>query len=402
MGKTTTTKVFRLSLACLVIILLGGAFALLLSGNRAAVQPVRAERELYNDLSVVGPPTLPAATVNAIFTRLGSPMVGTGSVVEQTSRQTGIDDAFALAVWWTETNDGAAGVGLADRNPGSVRGSIGYPSAYDGYTIYPSYTDAIIYWFHMLKNRYVANGLNTVYAISHPYVGTSTSYLWAGKVVNLMLRYRGEAPPPTPVPTLAPSPTYSPLLPHHQRVSNASGWNAPPIQQPDTLPTQAHSPSLFQQSALSPTIAWSIALVALLLALVIALWARMLPTPAPAPVLVGASLYGRPPFVNSSPFENPYAQYQRAWNRPYPHTPQSQANPAPLLRLPTHPLPTEPLSGAFGTYPENPFARLPETPGKLRRTILLPPQPESKQGEEAIPVETTRSRPTGLLARYGK
>src|SRR5258708_19326536 len=41
------------------------------------------------------------------------------------SRQYQIDDAFALSVWWTETNDGAAGVGLADRNPGSVRGSVG-------------------------------------------------------------------------------------------------------------------------------------------------------------------------------------------------------------------------------------------------------------------------------------
>jgi len=146
------------------------------------------------DLSVVGRPSLPAATVNTIFKNLGSPMLGTGQIVEQASQQTNIDDAFALAVWWTETNDGAAGVGLADRNPGSVRGSIGYPSAFDGYTIYPSYSAAIVYWFNMLKNRYVDQGLNTVYLISRPYVGTASSPLWAGKVVALMLKYRGEAP----------------------------------------------------------------------------------------------------------------------------------------------------------------------------------------------------------------
>ena len=81
------------------------------------------------------------------------------------------------------------------RNPGSVRGSVGYPSAYDGYTIYPSYSAAIVYWFNMLKNVYVNQGLSTVYLISHPYVGTSSSPLWAGKVVALMLKYRGEAPP---------------------------------------------------------------------------------------------------------------------------------------------------------------------------------------------------------------
>jgi hypothetical protein len=122
-------------------------------------------------------------------------MVGTGQAVEAASRAQNIDDAFALAVWWTETNDGAAGVGLADRNPGSVRGSVGYPSAYDGYTIYPSFSAAVTYWFSMLKKVYIDRGLTTVSAISHPYVGTSTSYLWAGKVIALMQRYRGEAPP---------------------------------------------------------------------------------------------------------------------------------------------------------------------------------------------------------------
>jgi len=162
------------------------------------------------DLSVVGKPTLPAATVDAILKDLGSPMSGTGQVVEQASQQANIDDAFALAVWWTETNDGAAGVGLADRNPGSVRGSVGYPSAYDGYTIYPSYSAAIVYCFNMLKNMYVNRGLSTVYLISHPYVGTSSSPLWAGKVVALMLKYRGEAPP-TPI-----------VLPHGKRVIEPS------------------------------------------------------------------------------------------------------------------------------------------------------------------------------------
>ena len=162
------------------------------------------------DLSVVGKPTLRAATVDAILKDLGSPMSGTGQVVEQASQQTNIDDAFALAVWWTETNDGAAGVGLADQNPGSVRGSVGYPSAYDGYTIYPSYSAAIVYWFNMLKNIYVNRGLSTVYLISHPYVGTSSSPLWAGKVVALMFKYRGEAPPP-PI-----------VVPHGKRVIEPS------------------------------------------------------------------------------------------------------------------------------------------------------------------------------------
>lgn len=164
---------------------------------RAAQRAIPAE-----DLSITGQPSLPAATVDAIFKRLGSPMAGIGQVVTQASRQSNIDDAFALAVWWVETNDGAAGVGLADHNPGSVRGSVGYPSAFDGYTIYPSYSAAVVYWFNMLRNNYVNHGLSSVYALSYRYVGTSNSPVWAGHVVALMLKYRGEAPPaPTAVPT---------------------------------------------------------------------------------------------------------------------------------------------------------------------------------------------------------
>src|SRR5216117_2483575 len=160
-----------------------------------------SQRMPTGDLSVVGKPSLPAATIDAILKDLGSPMSGMGQVVAQASQKTTIDDAFALAVWWTETNDGSAGVGLADRNPGGVRGSVGYPSAFDGYTIYPSYSAAISYWFNMLKNMYVNRGLSTVYSISHRYVGTYSSALWAGKVVALMLKYRGEAPP---VPIVVP------------------------------------------------------------------------------------------------------------------------------------------------------------------------------------------------------
>jgi len=187
-------------LLSIMILMAGGGGALLWdylqgsTGGRAAA-----------DLSVVGTPSIAAATVDAIFTRLGSPMVGTGKVVEQASRQANIDDAFALAVWWTETNDGAAGVGRADRNPGSVRGSVGYPSAFDGYTIYPSYTAAIRCWFSMLRNNYVNRGLSSVYVIARPYVGTSSYPLWAGKVIKLIYRYRGIAPPP-PVATVRPKP----------------------------------------------------------------------------------------------------------------------------------------------------------------------------------------------------
>jgi len=235
------------------------------------ISPVKAASQALpdGDLSVVGKPTLPAATVDAILKNLGSPMSGTGQVVEQASRQANIDDAFALAVWWTETNDGAAGVGLADRNPGSVRGSVGYPSAYDGYTIYPSYSAAIVYWFNMLKNMYVNQGLSTVYLISHPYVGTSSSPLWAGKVVALMLKYRGEAPP-API-----------VVPHGKRVIKLSisiSVTPIPVLQKQQVQSRVdktpknNTSSIVQQENTSPTSStttYAIVFFTLLLALAI-------------------------------------------------------------------------------------------------------------------------------------
>ena len=158
-----------LPILCLLFILIAGSATLLWQvQNRQQGQAASLDAG-----NVIGPPSLPAATVNSIFARMGSPMAGTGAVVEQAARATNIDDAFALGVWWTETNDGEAGVGLADRNPGSVRGSYGYPSAYDGYTIYPSYAAAIVDWFNVLKSRYVSRGLTSAYSICYPYVGVT-------------------------------------------------------------------------------------------------------------------------------------------------------------------------------------------------------------------------------------
>jgi hypothetical protein len=323
-----TRYLFRVSLLCMVIILLGGAFALLIAVGSLDTSfgplayPARAAQAGFDDLSVVGPPSLPAATVNAIFSRLGSPMSGTGAIVEQMSQQTRIDDAFALGVWWTETNDGAAGVGLADHNPGGVRGSAGYPSAHDGYTIYPDYSSAIVYWFHLLRNQFVDRGLTTVYAISHPYVGTSSSPLWAGKVTSLLLHYRGEAPSAT---TPAPTPTFSPNLPHHRPA--ASGAD---LQAGAQHAAAAVQPGLLQQDA-QPATAWWIALAALLLALAIVLWAvKFLPDTSVVGVMA--------------------------------------------LRLPSRPMSTPDAN------PASLFAYLPETPGttKIRRTVLVP----SRQDDE--------------------
>src|SRR5258706_1318558 len=274
-------RLFQIIVISLVIILIGGGIALLLQlpAARFSVQHAGATLLVSNrqdgDLSVVGQPSLPAATVDAIFSRMGSPMVGTGKVIEQVASQVHIDDAFALAVWWTETNDGASGVGLAYHNPGGVRGSIGYPSGSGGYAIFPSYASATTYWFHLLRNNYVDRGLSTVYAISHPYVGTSSSYLWAGKVVALMMRYRAEAPPPSPTPLVTPRPTVSAnTLRHHKMVAVTDADFSVLLREVLEPPREAAAATMQPSAAnaLPAGIEYMIVTFVLLLALLIAAW----------------------------------------------------------------------------------------------------------------------------------
>jgi hypothetical protein len=263
----------------LLVVLLGSCLTLLWQSQH--VQKGRAD-----DSVVVGVPTLPAATVDAIFQQNGSPMTGTGQIVVQEASQYNVDDAFALAVWYVETSDGAAGVGSADLNPGSVRGSAGYPSAYDGYTIYPSYAAAIADWFQLISTRYVGGGLTSVYTIAPSYVGTSSSGEWADKVVTLMATYRGEAPPttaasnptPTPAPQLEP---FRPSLPAHK---------GPVISTHKSTTTPA-KPSVTARSGNAvPSMNTMLAIASsLLLALMLALWGIWLRRPGTTDTIVSAA-----------------------------------------------------------------------------------------------------------------
>ncbi|GCE10445.1 hypothetical protein KTT_03040 [Tengunoibacter tsumagoiensis] len=240
----------------MLLVLLGGALSLAWQSQQAAITHADAS-------TIVGPPSLPAATVETILKRLGSPMAGNGQVIEQAARDTNIDDAFALAVWWTETNDGAAGVGAGYHNPGGVRGSGAYAIGGGGYTIYPTYADGITDWFNIVKSRYINRGLTTVYTLCTPYVGTSSAYSWADKVVNNMSRYRSEAPPPTPTPTPTPFPdTYQ-----RNHVLIDASTDSLKVR-PDTYQEPAPQASL--QTTKTSTGQNAMVLLALLIALVVA------------------------------------------------------------------------------------------------------------------------------------
>ena len=116
-NKMHRNKLIRWGLLVVFIIIAVGLIYNVQDEQTISTVKAASQSLTDGDLNVVGKPTLPASTVDAILKDLGSPMSGSGQVIEQASQQTNIDDAFALAVWWTETNDGAAGVGLADSKP---------------------------------------------------------------------------------------------------------------------------------------------------------------------------------------------------------------------------------------------------------------------------------------------
>lgn len=185
---------YAVLLCSMLLIIMGGAATLLWQAQQGTATRAAGA-------NIVGPPSLPAAYIDQIFAQNGSRMAGTGQLIENESRLTNIDDAFALGVFSAETSYGMAGVGINCFNPGSISG----PGC-GGFKGYASYSAAIIDWFTIVKNDYVVGrGLTTVYAISGPYVGTSGAGIWAAKVVNSMARYQAQtAPPPPPV---TPTPT---------------------------------------------------------------------------------------------------------------------------------------------------------------------------------------------------
>lgn len=396
-------------LLCIVVGCIGGGVALLAQnqqgGTKAGASGATRSLPQYGDMSVSGPPTLTAATVDAIFARVGSPMVGTGKVVESMSRQTSIDDAFAMGVWWTETNDGAAGVGSADRNPGSVRGSVGYPSAFDGYTIYPSYTAAIVYWFNMLRNNYVNRGLGTVYTIARPYVGTTSYPLWAGKVINLIWSYRGIAPPPPSV-TPSPKPTISPAEQAIARARNhkfttllqsLSDGNATPIYSQglsqESSPFPSTTSSTNDTATISSLVQNTVVFSGLLLAVIV--------------LFVGFKFKGNRPAKNhphtytNTRSQSAFTSSQAALD--FAHSTSTEDLPI----LPTPPSIPTPIPVSVPIPVSEPPTQQPITEALPRRVLLLP-----SYSDRRVPVEVgvgavdnagerQNGRPKGLLKRYG-
>jgi hypothetical protein len=87
--------------------------------------------------SVLGGPSLSADFVNQVLVSASSPAAGTGQGLYDLSVQSGIDDAYALAVFQKESSFGSSGAGFEDHALGNIV-CAGYPTCNGRFRWYPS------------------------------------------------------------------------------------------------------------------------------------------------------------------------------------------------------------------------------------------------------------------------
>ncbi len=127
----------------------------------AAVQPSSTPG------SVVGGPSLSAATIDHILSAAGSPAEaepGMGTYVYQLSQKYHVDDAYALAFFHHESRYGLLGVARLTKSWGNIKCTPGWPrcDASGAFRAYPSWHAGALDWFQTISSGYVQHGLTTL------------------------------------------------------------------------------------------------------------------------------------------------------------------------------------------------------------------------------------------------
>jgi len=111
--------------------------------------------------SVLGAPSINAATIDTILSKYGSPAAGTGQAWVKLGQQYGIDPAYAVAFFIHEssagTNPGWAGIksdGSTTHNVGNII-CAGYATCYGRFRDYASWDEGIADWYKLISSEYV-------------------------------------------------------------------------------------------------------------------------------------------------------------------------------------------------------------------------------------------------------
>ena len=141
--------------------------------------------------SVVGRPSLSADLMNQVLASAGSPAAGTGQGLYDLSVQSGIDDAYALAVFQKESSFGRYGAGFEDHALGNIV-CAGYPTCNGRFRWYASWLAGYADFYQLISREYVSRGCSTVETITPVYAPSSENDtgLYIQQVRQSMLAFR--------------------------------------------------------------------------------------------------------------------------------------------------------------------------------------------------------------------
>jgi hypothetical protein len=173
---------------------LGLSFVEPIQSPRQLVQPKvlpPVNRMSASSTSVVGGPSLSADLMNQVLASAGSPAAGTGQGLYDLSVQSGIDDAYTLAVFEKESSFGRYGAGFEDHALGNIV-CAGYPTCNGRFRWYPSWEAGYADFYQLISREYVSRGFSTVETITPVYAPSSENdtELYIQQVHQSMLAFR--------------------------------------------------------------------------------------------------------------------------------------------------------------------------------------------------------------------
>jgi hypothetical protein len=141
--------------------------------------------------AVLGGPSLLPDLINQVLSMAGSPAAGTGQSLYDLSRESGIDDAYALAVFEKESSFGRYGAAFENHALGNIV-CAGYPTCNGRFRSYSSWSAGYADFYHLITTEYIARGLSTVETITPVYAPASENDtgLYISQVCQSMLAFR--------------------------------------------------------------------------------------------------------------------------------------------------------------------------------------------------------------------
>jgi hypothetical protein len=142
----------------LLLALLLGALPLLFAPSQVTAATCNSSNTSGASSLIVHPPTLSLETVTWELAQRNSPLSSDDArFLVQQSKQSSIDDAFALAVWAAETQDGREAV-PGTHNIGNITAAHGVSWADHIFAVYPTWQVGIAAWFRLITQLYVPGG----------------------------------------------------------------------------------------------------------------------------------------------------------------------------------------------------------------------------------------------------